>query len=293
MLALLLVMAGIETNPGPTVADVSRRLDELFTEIRAMRADLTTKIADCAVDLTLKMQAFEQQVVLFTARLDAVERAQLAMRADIDTLMSSSITGTGHSSSSAPVATTTADFATSTAVDDLVRERDWRSSRKINIVLSGLKLSLAGDAEIVKNLLHNDLHIDTTVTRCVRVGQAQPDRPKLLIATLASEMDARAAIRSATLLRKSISPKVRNNVFLNADLTKEQCSTEFKLRAELKRRRLLGELNLVIRDGRVITKPSARSSTHAPGQQSSSPQSSSPTLHASPSLVALPAASAP
>ena len=69
MLALLLVMAGIETNPGLTVVDVSRRLDELFTEIRAMRADLTTKIADCAVDLTLKMQAFEQQVVLFTARL--------------------------------------------------------------------------------------------------------------------------------------------------------------------------------------------------------------------------------
>ena len=137
------------------------------------------------------------------------------------------------------------------------------------------------------------MHIDTTVTRCVRVGQAQPDRPKLLIATFASEMDARAAIRSATLLRKSTSPEVRNNVFLNADLTKEQRSTEFKLRAELKRRRLLGELNLVIRDGRVITKPSARSSTYAPGQQSSSPQSSSPTLHASPSLVALPAASAP
>ena len=189
--------------------------------------------------------------------------------------------------------TTTAVFTTSTAVDDLVREIDRRSLRKINIVFSGLKLSLADDAEIVKNLLHNDLHIDTTVTRCVRVGQAQPDRPKLLIATLASEMDARAAIRSATLLRKSTSPEVRNNVFLNADLTKEQRSTEFKLRAELKRRCLLGELNLVIRDGRVITEPSARSSTYAPGQQSSSPQSSSPTLHASPSLVALPAASAP
>ena len=43
MLALLLVMTGIETNPGPTVADVSRRLDELFTEIRVMRADLATK----------------------------------------------------------------------------------------------------------------------------------------------------------------------------------------------------------------------------------------------------------
>ena len=122
MLALLFVMEGIETYPGPTVADVSRRLDELFTKIRTMRTDLATKIADCTVDLTLKMHAFEQQVVLFTARLDAVERAQLAMRADIDTLMSSSITGTGHSSNSAPVTTTTAVFATSTVVDDLVHE---------------------------------------------------------------------------------------------------------------------------------------------------------------------------
>ena len=58
----------------------------------------------------------------------------------------------------------------------------------MNIVLSGLKLSLADDAEIVKNLFHDDLHIDTTVTRFVRVGQAQPDRPELLIATLASTM---------------------------------------------------------------------------------------------------------
>ena len=124
MLALLFVMVGIETNPGPAVADVSRRLDELFTEIRAMRADLKTKIADCTVDLTLKMQAFEQKVVLFTAHLDAVERAQLAMRADINTLMSSSITGTGHSSNSAPVTTTFTVFATPTAVDDLVREID-------------------------------------------------------------------------------------------------------------------------------------------------------------------------
>ena len=61
MLALLLVMTGIKTNPGPTVADVSRRLDEQFTEIRAMRADLTTKIADCTVDLTLKMQALNNR----------------------------------------------------------------------------------------------------------------------------------------------------------------------------------------------------------------------------------------
>ena len=79
-------------------------------------------------------------------------------------------------------------------------------------------------------------------------------------------MDVRAAILSATLLRKSTSPGVRNNVFLNANLTKEQHSTVFKLRAELKRRRLLGGLNLVIRDDRVIAKPSPRSSTYAPNQ---------------------------
>ena len=81
----------------------------------------------------------------------------------------------------------------------------------MNFILSGLKLSLADDAEIVKSLLHDDLHIDTIIIRCIRVGQARPDCPKLLIATLVFETDARAAIRSATLLCKSVSPYVRNN----------------------------------------------------------------------------------
>ena len=80
-------MAGIETNPGPTVADMARWLDELFSELREIRTDRRTKTADSTIDLTPKMQAFEQQVALFTVCLDALERAQLAMHPDIDSLM--------------------------------------------------------------------------------------------------------------------------------------------------------------------------------------------------------------
>ena len=157
---------------------------------------------------------------------------------------------------------------------------------KTNIILSRFKPSLANDTEIFKSLLHDDLHIDSTITCCIRDGQARLDRPKLLIATLASEVDARAAARSATSLRKRTVPNVRNRVYLNADLTKERRLTELR-RAELKRH-LHSELNLVIRDGRIITKPPSRSPTHENEQQSTPP-----TLYTTPLLVASPAASTP
>ncbi len=154
-------------------------------------------------------------------------------------------------------------MATPSVVYDVVRELSRRSSRKANIVLSGVKKSLISDADIVKRLLFDELRIDATVTQCTRLGRDDSNRPQLLLATLASEHDASAAIRSATTLRKSTSPDVRNSVFLNADLTSEQRSADYKLRAELKLRRAAGEIGLVIRDSRIVTKPAPRSAPHA------------------------------
>ena len=73
----------------PSIAGVAGQLDDFVNVLREMRAEHTTKIADSNVDLTLKMQAFRQQVTLVTARLSVIEMVQLAVRATIDSLMSS------------------------------------------------------------------------------------------------------------------------------------------------------------------------------------------------------------
>ena len=85
----------------------------------------------------------------------------------------------------------------------------------------------------------------------------------VLSCTVSSDVDARTAIRSATKLHCSTDDHIRDNVYLNADLTPEQRKADYDLRTELKRRRAAGEQNLIIRDGRLVTKQSRPAASSA------------------------------
>ena len=56
-------------------------------------------------------------------------------------------------------------------------------------------------------------------------------------------------------LRNSVHAQVRDHVYLNADLTPDQCKADYDLRTELKQRRVAGKVDLVIRNGKLFTKP--------------------------------------
>ena len=105
---------------------------------------------------------------------------------------------------------------------------------------------------LVKNLLHDELHIDTTVTQCVRLGKPRAHSSQPLLATLADENDAREAIRLVKSLRDSARKEISENVFLNPDLTKEQLTIQYNLRHELKRRKASGETDIVIKNDRIV-----------------------------------------
>jgi hypothetical protein len=135
-----------------------------------------------------------------------------------------------------------------------------RSLRNSNIVLSGIPISQTSDVDSVTNILHDELHINAVVTKCVRLGKPglPGARPQMLLATLADEKHVTEALHSARMLRLSTSTVIRENVYLNADLTPQQRTTLYNSRMELKRRRAAGEFNLVIRDGCVVSKPNQR-----------------------------------
>ena len=110
-------------------------------------------------------------------------------------------------------------------INDVVREIDLRASKKANFMLSGIVPSPSqSDGALVATLLCNELGIDTTVIRCTHLGKpsANVNRPQLLLVTVSSDVDARTAIHSATNLRSSTDDHIRDNVYLNADLTPEQ-----------------------------------------------------------------------
>jgi hypothetical protein len=233
------------------------RIDELFREVQDTRTTLLAKIDTSVHDLIAKLRTCEDMVADHNTRIDAVEHTQAAMTTQIAALLAlltapnpiGASTGTVPTGSAAPA-------SVPLAINDVVRELDRRASKRANIVLRGVKASPLPDAEIVVNLLRDELGITTTVTRCIRLGRvsADPTRPCLLLATLSSENDAVAAVCSASKLRRSADENVRDNIYLNADLTPEQRKLDYDLRTELKRRRAAGERDLVIRDGRLVTK---------------------------------------
>ena len=83
---------------------------------------------------------------------------------------------------------------------------------------------------------------------------------------MSSADTANDVIRVAIRLRRSTNNHTRDNVFINRDLTPEQRAFDYELRQELKRRRAMGEANLVIRNGKVcekLTRPTAAAAAAA------------------------------
>ena len=145
-----------------------------------------------------------------------------------------------------------------------------RTSKDNNIIISGISPSTSvSDAQLVTNLLADELNMTTMVTHCLRLGKPNVGRPQLLLATLAHATDAIKVIRLAKSLRNSRNDEVKNNVYINPDLTREQRSIQYNLRTELKHRKAAGEINLIIKNNRIITK--SQSTTNAASAQTTRP----------------------
>ncbi len=265
VLIVLLVIGGVEQNPGPHAGgkddDLAKRLDDLFQEIHDTRAALSTKIDDAMRDLTKQLLVCEQQVAAHNDRLTAIARAQATLQADV-TMMKNSPPGATLTAASHTTSAQTA--APTVAMADVIRELELRASKKSNVIISGIKPSLSSDAEQVTNLLRHELSINVTINNCSRLGKtiASNTSPRPLLVTLSSEHDARTVLLAAKKLRESSDVYISSHVYVNADRTREQRVEEYNLRTELRRRRSAGELNLVIRNGHIIVRPDRQNARH-------------------------------
>ena len=266
VIALLLIVAGVEVNPGPPKDDMNHRLERLFNEVRDIKTALLMKFDDSVREFATRLQKCKDLVTQYSTRLSNVERTQEIMATQIATLQSSiaTLTSAAAASSVTTVAASsvaaivTPTISASLEISDVIHELDLRVSKKANIVLSGILPSLSlADSVIVTNLLRDEFNINATVTRCTHLGKlsVDPSRPCRLLATLSSGADALTAVRSAKKLRSSIDAHVRGHVYINADMTPERRKQDYNLRTELKRRRTAGEPDLVIRNSKLITKP--------------------------------------
>ena len=88
----------------------------------------------------------------------------------------------------------------------------------------------------------------------VRLGnQIRDDKPRPLKLELRNEAEKFVILRKAANIRKTENEKLKK-VIISTDMTLKQREIDKILREELKRRRLAGEKNIKIKDGKIVTK---------------------------------------
>ena len=132
---------------------------------------------------------------------------------------------------------------------DTYRELQNRKSRKLNLVISGIKES-SQDELTVSDLIRTQLAIaDANVTNCRRLGKPGP-HPRPLLISLKTIKLKREILARAPTLRSYATPE-NKRVYINPDLTPQQRQTNMLLREQLKQKRLPGEV-VKIHRGKIV-----------------------------------------
>ena len=184
-------MAGIEANPGPqkqNMGDLARQMDDTLAELKDTRTALSVKIKNSVKDLSIKLLLCEQQLVFQTTGLDYADIQRAIMQAEIESLKPQ-VLNLQSTTLKLAAAVSAISLPQPLTVNDVVLELKLRTSKESNIIISGISPSTSvSDAQLVTNLLGDELNVTTMVTHCLRLGKPNICRPHLLLATLACQI---------------------------------------------------------------------------------------------------------
>lgn len=117
-------------------------------------------------------------------------------------------------------------------------DKRTKDSRASNVVISGLPFKpQCSDKEAVRSLLQSELNVVTDVKHCRRLGARSDGRVQPLLVVLPSADVAARVLSLAKTFRNSINTKVRDSVYINANLTKAEARAAYELRCRRRERR--------------------------------------------------------
>ena len=121
------------------------------------------------------------------------------------------------------------------------------------------------DKENLSLLISEEFNTQPRINYCKRIGQNVVGRPQLLLVAFATSEDASWLIANAKQLRSSTRQWVRDTVYINANLTKEESKKAYQQRSRRRAERQREEENLQQRqttaktsDGDAIPVPRSR-----------------------------------
>lgn len=116
-----------------------------------------------------------------------------------------------------------------TAIYEDQIERERRSN---NVVVTGMfPVHGITDQAAVKQLFQQEFNVSPEIKRVRRIGTStRADKPKPIVVTLSNQKDVDYLTEHARQLRRSTVKSIRDNVFLNRDLTRAEQQAAFVLR---------------------------------------------------------------
>ena len=136
----------------------------------------------------------------------------------------------------------------------IIDELADRDRRKKNMIVYNLPEPAPNksDSDSFTAMCSSVFNGSYAITKSVRLGKKLPNKHKPLLLSLEHEEDKLTLLSRSYLLRHNDSYK---NVFIAPDRTRFEREKHKKLLSELKHRCSQGEVDLIIRNGAIITKP--------------------------------------
>ena len=150
-------------------------------------------------------------------------------------------------------------------LNEMIGEKEEKEKRKLNIVISNIPESSAEnpeqrqaeDLQKVREKIDElgfEGRLGKQVVNPVRLGRfSVGQRPRLLRVSTLKEDDKKYIMQNASQIKQTETDN-KKKVWFNHDLTPKERQADRELRDELKRRRLAGETELIIRRGKIITR---------------------------------------
>lgn len=108
-----------------------------------------------------------------------------------------------------------------------------KTKRESNFIVSGILPSLSlTDRQQVHNLCSTEFDVQPDIVHVKRLGRSVSGKTQPLLVVVRQANQAQQLIGKARDLRQSTNPEVKNNVYINPNLTPAEAAAAFQLRAE-------------------------------------------------------------
>jgi hypothetical protein len=266
-IAVLLLCAGIESNPGPSKYDeLASKIDELIDEIKTanreskerfdtLSRDVSSRFISCEASIASMKSSVDQLKIDSSDHASTIAKlvSEIASLKSVHTVSPSLNIDCFPPLNQSVLPKLPADAGSIYAINEIANELKRRDEKKLNVIVFGLAQNPGTDDDaIFESIARMELGLTPHIVKTQRLGKSNNGKPPPLLVSLRDMEDKKNLLLNAKKLRLSSSTAIKDHVFINADLTLQERQQGAALRKELKLRKEAGETDIGIRAGKII-----------------------------------------